>query len=56
MYLYRLEKPTKVNDEYNNIDNVVAEIISDFIGHETIIGYVYINHEGKLRREYCGWL
>ena len=55
--LIRLNKPENINDEYNNINNVVAYIISEgFMGHDTIVGYVYINKNNKLRREYCGWL
>lgn len=55
--LIRLNKPENINDEYNNIENVIAYIISEgFMGYDTIIGYVYKNNNNKLRREYCGWL
>jgi hypothetical protein len=55
--LHRLNKAENVNDEWNNINNVVAYIISEgFMGFDTIIGYVYINENNKLRREWCGWL
>ncbi len=56
MYLQRLNKAENINDEYNNIENVIAYIIADFIGHDTVVGYVYINENNKLRREMCGWL
>lgn len=50
--------PTTNGSEFNKIiNNVVAYIISDgFMGHDTIIGYVYINENNKLRREWCWWL
>lgn len=55
--LIRLNKPENINDEYNNIENVIAYIISEgFMGHDTIIGYVYINKDNKLRRELAGWV
>ena len=55
--LIRLNKPETINDEYNYIENVVAYIISEgFMGHDTIIGYVYKNYNNKLKREWCGWL
>jgi hypothetical protein len=54
--LHRLNKAENINDEWNNINNVVAYIVGDFIGHETVLGYVYINENNKLRREWCGWL
>lgn len=55
--LLRLNKPENINDEYNNIENVIAYIISvGFMGHDTIIGYVYINKDNKLRRELAGWV
>jgi hypothetical protein len=57
MNLIRLEKPVIVNDEYNYIENVIAEITTiDPTGHDVMVGYVYINDDGKLRREFCGWL
>ena len=57
MKLYRLKTPVIVNDEYNYIENVVAEITSvDPTGNDVVVGYVYINDEGKLRREFAGWL
>jgi|APCry1669192010_1035390.scaffolds.fasta_scaffold27692_5 hypothetical protein len=55
-YLIRFDAPVKIEDEWNKIENVVAEIVADQMGHETIIGYVYKDKNGKLRREYCGWL
>ena len=55
--LMRLNKPENINDEYNNVNNVVAYIVSaDFMGFDTVVGYVYYNKNNKLRREYCGWL
>ena len=57
MNLIRLDRPVIVNDEYNYIENVIAEITTiDPTGHDVVVGYVYINDDGKLRREYCGWL
>ena len=41
----------------NEIENgVVAYIVSDISGFDTIIGYVYLNENNKMRREYCDWL
>jgi len=41
----------------NEIENgVVAYIVSDISGFDTIIGYVYLNENNKLRRQYCDWL
>ena len=55
--LHRLNKPENVNDEWNIINNVIAYIISvDPTGNDVVVGYVYINENNKLRREYCGWL
>ena len=55
--LIRLNKPENINDEYNNIENVIAYIISEgFMGYDTIVGYIFINKDNKLRREYCGWV
>lgn len=55
--LQRLKTLENINDEYNKVNNVIAYIISEgFMGYDTIIGYVYINDNNKLRREYCGWL
>ena len=55
--LHRLNKPENVNDEWNIINNVIAYIISvDPTGNDVVVGYVYINENNKLSREYCGWL
>lgn len=55
--LHRLNRPENINDEYNNIKNVVAYIITeDPTGHEVVVGYVYKNKNNKLRRELAGWL
>lgn len=55
--LYRLNKAENINDDYNTINNVIAYITSlDPTGHDVVVGYVYINENNKLRREYCGWL
>jgi hypothetical protein len=54
--LHRLNAPENINDEYNNIENVVAYIITeDPTGHEVVVGYVY-KENNKLRRELAGWL
>jgi|LakMenE18May11ns_1017448.scaffolds.fasta_scaffold8417025_1 hypothetical protein len=55
-YLIRYDAPQTVDDEFDYLENVVAEIVADFIGHDTVIGYVYVNKDGKLRRQLCGWL
>lgn len=55
--LNRLKTPENINDEYNNIKNVVAYIITtDPTGHDVVVGYVYKNKKNKLRRELAGWL
>lgn len=57
MNLFRLKTPENINDEYNNINNVVAYITTlDPTGHDVVVGYVYINENNKLRREWAGWL
>lgn len=55
--LHRLDEPEYVSDEYNSLENVLAYIVSEgFMGHDTIVGYVYRNEDNKLRREMAGWL
>jgi hypothetical protein len=49
--------PHSVSDEWDELTNVVCEVIAvGFMGYDTIVGYVYIDENGKPRKHWCGWL
>jgi|LakMenEpi03Aug12_release.lakeMendotaPanAssembly.Ray.scaffolds.fasta_scaffold4281036_1 hypothetical protein len=46
-----------VNDEWDNLTNVVCEVIAvGLMGFDTVVGYIYIDADGKPRKHWCGWL
>ena len=50
-------EPEVVNDEFDNLENVVCDVVAEgFMGHDTIVGYIYIDAEGRPRKHWSGWL
>lgn len=53
--LKRLESAVDVRDDWDDVPGVVAYIVENLGGKDTVVGYVY-RRGGRFCRKMCGWL